>query len=507
MRARHLLLSLVLALTGCSASDGGDEPIPGAILPRDSAPDGLFRDFLDGKYDGAGHPLDSEVWQAEQGCSATTGNLEAEGRAFRPEKHLSGSVCKATSKTVGLGRFVLNVRALAYTSCSGSACELPALELIAKNADDSVIESKTVAWSAFGTSLTYSNLALAFSHSVDGPMKIEVNWPDKVALRVDYVELFRSSRRLLVSPPSGLLPAGASFVIEALDPPQGFTLSARCDEIDLSAALQTLLASGEATREDTEFRSTFTVPADKLMAGCTLPSRVRFSLEQGNWTQATSRVTIFGEEPPCTFDSGATRVLLTGFEPFPASSTHDNSSEQAVQAFDPAAVAGISLMTLTLPVEFDAAPGIVQSAIERCAPDVVVGFGQGRDRVDIETTAYNRKDSAEVAGGVPDNRGTIPGGEPIVAGGPAEMTTGLPAEAIVAALGQSQIEAGLSDDPGRYVCNNVFYRIMTESQSTKRVGGFVHLPYIHTVSDADRAMLKTVVTRVVTAAVEKQRAL
>jgi pyroglutamyl-peptidase len=202
---------------------------------------------------------------------------------------------------------------------------------------------------------------------------------------------------------------------------------------------------------------------------------------------------------------GTTRVLLTGFEPFPAASNHDNSSEQAVSAFDPSAIPGISSMKLTLPVEFDTAPGIVSSAIERCAPDVVIGFGQGRSEVDLETTAYNLEDSSEVAGGVPDNRGHIPGGVSIVSGGPAELGTALPADTIRAALGAAGIAANLSDDPGRYVCNNVFYRIMTDSAGTNRVSGFVHLPYIHTVDDQDRAMLKAVVTEVVGRAVEKQR--
>jgi pyroglutamyl-peptidase len=505
---RHFGLA-VLALAaplvaGCSSDDSSSgRDVPAAEVARDALPDGLYRDFLDGKFDAAGHPLDAQVWEAESDCSAAVGENEAEGRAFRSGG--AGLACSATSSPVGKGRFVLSARALAFDECAGAECDAAALTLVARGADGSVLEEKTFPRSAFPSPLTEANLALPFTHYDDGPVSFELKWEGQVGVRIDYVELFRATRNLLVTPPSGVLATGSSFSVEALDPPTGFSLEARCDDVDLTDTLASLLASGEATRDDTEFRSLFQIPAESLLAACPLPTRVRFSVMSGSWNLETVRVSVYAEEPPCAFTDGTTRVLLTGFEPFPASSTHDNSSEAAVSAFDPADVPGISAMKLTLPVEFDTAPGIVSSAIERCAPDVVIGFGQGRSRVDVETTAYNLEDSSEVAGGVPDNRGHIPGGVPIVSGGPAELSTGLPADAILAALGAAGIGSGLSDDPGRYVCNNVFYRIMTETAGTTRVSGFVHLPYIHTVDDADRQMLRNVVTKAVEAAVEKQR--
>ena len=115
------------------------------------------------------------------------------------------------------------------------------------------------------------------------------------------------------------------------------------------------------------------------------------------------------------------------------------------------------------------------------------------------------KDSSAIAGGVPDNRGHIAGAESIVEEGPAELSTGLPAEALRDALLARGIAANLSDDPGRYVCNNIFYRIMTESNARGLASGFVHLPYIHTVDAEDRVMLQSVVGEAVSAAVQKKR--
>lgn len=506
-RAMLGLGALAAASLGCS---GADDPVevepPSAEAARDSRPDGLYKDFLDGKYDSAGHPLDAQVWEAESECGAEAGQNEKEGRAFRPSGGADAVACRGTSKPVGKGRFVLSLRALALEPCTGDACELPALTVNVKKADGTLLESKSFARGAFVTPLTQANLALAFTHPDDGSVDFEVVWHAEVAVRLDYAELFRSTRNLLVAPPSGVLAPDAKLSVEALDPPPGFALEVKCDDIDLGSALAALLASGEATREDTEFRALYTIPTAKLLEGCKASTRVRFSVVVGSWAQETARVSVYPEEAPCTFPSGtSTRVLLTGFEPFPASSTHDNSSEQAVAAFDPGVLQDVSVMKLTLPVEFDTAAAIVASAIERCKPDVVIGFGQGRSEVDLETTAYNLQDSSEIAGGVPDNRGKIPGGTPIVAGGPAELTTGLPGKSIRDALTGAGIAAGFSDDPGRYVCNNVFYGMMTAASGTPRVSGFVHLPYIHTVDDADRAMLKTVVTEVVRAAVKKRR--
>ncbi|MCE7888612.1 MAG: pyroglutamyl-peptidase I [Sorangiineae bacterium PRO1] len=505
MLARSPKLFLAAALlsgaAGCSSDDpGSDSEPPAAAVPRDSLPDGLFRDFMDGKYDGLGHPLDAQVWQAEDECKPATGALEAEGQGFLAGSHAAGKVCSGSSKTIGLGGFTLNVRALAYETCAGADCTTPVLTLRAKRPDGTTLQEKTIPWAAFSTKLTYTNVPLRFSHAESGPVDFEVSWSGAVSARVDYVELFRSTQNLLVTP-SGVFSPGSQIEVEALDPPSGFELTASCNGVEMAGAVQA------ATREDTEFRSVFRFAADALVEACPLPSRLGFALLDGNWKKAAARISLYAEEPPCTFTPGTTRVLLTGFEPFPATATHDNSSERGVSGFDPAGVPGISVMKLTLPVEFDTAPGIVKSAIERCKPDVVIGFGQGRSEVDLETTAYNSKDSAELAGGFPDNRGHIPGGEPIEAGGPAELGTGLPKEEIHAALEQAGIGVGYSDDPGRFVCNNLFYRIMTESAGQPRVSGFVHMPYIHTVDATEQAMLAKVVAAAVKAAVAKQKSL
>ena len=500
MIRRALLLASLVGSSGCgSSADAGKASRPEASVSRDSLPDGLYHDFLDGKFDGAGHPLDAQVWQGEADCGALTGWPGSESLWLEPGLDVAETVCAASSKAIGLGRFVLNVRALVESACSD--CDAPVLELAVFDASGNLIETEIVPWRSFVADRTWQNVSVGFTHSSDGAVSVRVRWLGEVAARVDYVELFRSTRSLLVTPVSGVPASDAHFQVEAIDPPQGFALRADCNGADRTAELEALLASGEATRTDTEFRALFDVPAAPLLSGCELPARVRFQVVTQNWVRATSRVTLYDQEPPCTFAPGAQKVLLTGFEPFPADSSRDNSSEQAVGAFDPASVPGISLMKLILPVEFDTAPSILASAIERCQPDVVVGFGQGRTEVDLETTAYNLKDSSAIAGGVPDNRGLVAGGQAIEPGGPAELSSELPLDAIHAGISARGIAVGYSDDPGRYVCNNLFYRALTSTTQSSTIAGFVHLPRIASVGDAERAMLADVVTEVVAASV------
>lgn len=497
------------ALTGCSSGDPllGPSAVAGK-LPRDALPDGLYHDFMDGKFDGAGHPLNAEVWQTgEPACSSRTGFLEAEGLGLWPGWDPADVVCAVTSKALGRGRFTLSARTLVDQICADEGCdpELPVLTLRVADGDGQILAEQAVRWGAFLSPLTYQNASLSFTHAVSGEVAVEVAWAGHVKARVDYVELFRSHRNLLITPPSGPLGPDAELSVEVQDPPTDFTLDVGCDDLDLTERLVALIARDEARWEDTEFRTVVHIPAAALLEGCTLPTRLRVSVTSGSWVRATSRITVTEGPMLCTFSPDGTRVLLTGFEPFPAASTRDNSSERAVTGFDGAGIADITVMTVVLPVEFDTAANMLADAITRCQPDVVVGFGQGRTEVDLETTAYNLNDSSAVSGGAPDNRGIIGEGDRIVEAGAAELESGLPLDVIEQALSADEIAVNLSDDPGRYVCNNLFYRIMSEVGGTPVVAGFVHLPRIPQVSAADQAMLETVVHHVVDQGVTRFR--
>jgi pyroglutamyl-peptidase len=307
-------------------------------------------------------------------------------------------------------------------------------------------------------------------------------------------------QRVVIASPSGVLESDQSVGIELLGAPQS-DLELSCDGVSLDALLAALVSTGDASLQQTEFRTVMDAPAAALLSSCPRPVHLLAKMRSGASGSILEggRVTYPDQPIPCSFevDAPKTRVLLTGFEPFPALSSWDNSSEQAVGSFDANGLPTVSVMSAVLPVEWGSAAALVGDLIERCRPDLVIGFGEGRFLVEPETTAYNQNDASDIAGGVPDNRGIVPDGSLIVEGGPPQLATGLPAQRIADALLQAGVNAQTSNDPGRYVCNNLFYSIMHKVQGTGVKAGFVHLPVLYSVGQAQQQQLQTIVETVV----------
>jgi pyroglutamyl-peptidase len=95
----------------------------------------------------------------------------------------------------------------------------------------------------------------------------------------------------------------------------------------------------------------------------------------------------------------------------------------------------------------------------------------------VERFAHNLDDAEG-----PDNDGTVSSGE-IDPQGPLALRSGLPVDAIVAALREEEIPAGVSRDAGGYVCNHVFYSLLAllERERPQARGGFVHVPPLEAV--------------------------
>lgn len=272
------------------------------------------------------------------------------------------------------------------------------------------------------------------------------------------------------------------------------------DGADLTERFVELEAAGLVSRIDTGFRTLIELdPADLAPGrGEVAQLRVRAGGE-------AARIELRRAPVACAYvgDPDGVTVLVTGFQPFPADGWHDNVSAVAVGAIRPASLRGARVLRLILPVEYDHAAASVRDAIARCAPDVVISFGQGGGAIALEQTAYNLKDTGEVAGGVPDNRGTIAAALPIDAAADAERTSSLPLDAIDDALRGLGEEPVRSDDPGRYVCNNVFFT------STGAIGagraGFIHLPYTSHFDDAAIARWRAVAEAAIQATVDDLR--
>lgn len=171
----------------------------------------------------------------------------------------------------------------------------------------------------------------------------------------------------------------------------------------------------------------------------------------------------------------ATKVLLTGFEPF--GGNHTNPSTQVARHAAAALNdAGTPAAAVELPCVFGEAAWRLRADLARYRPELVVCVGQasGRAAIGLERVAVNIDDAA-----IEDNAGARPIDQPIVEDGPAAYFSTLPVKACLQELRELQIPAEVSQTAGTYVCNHVFYALMHElagSGFAGTRGGFVHIP-------------------------------
>jgi pyroglutamyl-peptidase len=168
-------------------------------------------------------------------------------------------------------------------------------------------------------------------------------------------------------------------------------------------------------------------------------------------------------------------ALLTAFEPFGGGTV--NASWEAVKAFDGQTIAGHRVVAVRLPVVYDEMAGPLEAAVERHEPAIVVSFGLGGGVIHVERVARNAYSAARPK----DNLGREPPRGDVVPAGRPEIPSGLPVDAILAALRREGLHAEASDDAGGYLCNECFYRLMTlgsPAGKAIRARGFVHVPAI-----------------------------
>ena len=165
-------------------------------------------------------------------------------------------------------------------------------------------------------------------------------------------------------------------------------------------------------------------------------------------------------------------LLLTGFEPFGGESV--NPSTQVAQALAGERIGGHRVVACELPCVFGAAIEVLDEALARHEPRLVLALGQAAGRCDLslERVAIN-VDDARIA----DNAGRQPIDEPVSADGPAAYFSSLPIKAMVAALREAGVPASVSQTAGTFVCNHVFYGLMQRLRGGAR-GGFMHLPLL-----------------------------
>jgi pyroglutamyl-peptidase len=485
MRSRPSLTGCIAAALLGLAAVAASASLTGCATPSDEPTanpnDGLLRDFLDGKFDGAGHPLNARVTEAESICAGSR-----QDGAVRLASACIGALAGSEQHGDLVASLRLRVRAHAATGTIVSAALLGDGDQVLATAALTAERLRDASW---------IDLPLAWSSS-GGAVRVRVTPAAGAVVELDYIEVFPERFGLVASPGSGTYADSDTLVFEV--PKSRKIDKLKLDGIDITARLASLSAEGKVTRTTTAFRTLV-----EVVVGDLAPDRKPTSELELRAGALAARMQIRSAETPCKFegDPSGVKVLVTGFQPFPADGWHDNVSGVAVTSLDPSHLRGAQVMRVVMPVEYDRAAAQVTDIIARCGPRVVISFGQGGGAIALEEVAYNLQDTGEVAGGVPDNRGIIRAAVQIDPDAPATRDTLLPLDAIRAALEDLGESPQPSRDPGRYICNNVMFANVGAMES-RGVGGFIHLPYTTQFDGATKARFGKIVEAAIQATVD-----
>lgn len=179
------------------------------------------------------------------------------------------------------------------------------------------------------------------------------------------------------------------------------------------------------------------------------------------------------------------RVLITGFEPFGGATS--NPSGDIVRRLLVAhrrrrLAAGLALHGLVLPVVGGVGDGsarrALRAAIDAVAPHAVVCFGEAASRASIciERVAINERTYR-----IADNSGMRVSSAAVTRGAPRTLrsTAAHPGmlRAMRAAVRAYGASVRMSDDAGRFLCNEVLYDCLHRARG-RHEAVFIHVPQI-----------------------------
>lgn len=168
------------------------------------------------------------------------------------------------------------------------------------------------------------------------------------------------------------------------------------------------------------------------------------------------------------------KVLMTAFDPFGGESV--NPALEAVKSMKNK-IEGVEIAKVEIPTVFKKSIEVLDSAIERENPDIVICVGQAGGRFDmtVERVAINISDAS-----IKDNEKNQPIDETIFKDGKNAYFSSLPIKAIVEEIKKENIPASVSNTAGTFVCNHIMYGLLylIDKKYNNIKGGFIHVPFI-----------------------------
>lgn len=168
------------------------------------------------------------------------------------------------------------------------------------------------------------------------------------------------------------------------------------------------------------------------------------------------------------------KILVTGFDPFGGESI--NPAIETVKRL-PDMIAGAKIIKQEIPTVCHKALQVIDEAIAKYDPDVVLSIGQagGRSDITVERVGINIDDCR-----IPDNEGNQIIDEPIFPDGPDAYFVTVPIKSMVQRIMDRNIPASVSNTAGTFVCNHVTYGVshLFATKYTGKRSGFIHIPYL-----------------------------
>ncbi|MCO4772999.1 MAG: pyroglutamyl-peptidase I [Deltaproteobacteria bacterium] len=161
-------------------------------------------------------------------------------------------------------------------------------------------------------------------------------------------------------------------------------------------------------------------------------------------------------------------LLVTAFEPF--GPWAHNHTVDIVAGMAERLDGGVSL---TLPVDLEAAPRMLRNQIAVTRPSAVLCFGlHGRTTsIRVERAALNVADFR-----IADNAGRTVRSGPIVSGAPDGLLTSVDVRSVVEALRAEGVAADVSNSAGTYLCNAIYYVALHALREQSVPCLFLHVP-------------------------------
>lgn len=186
-----------------------------------------------------------------------------------------------------------------------------------------------------------------------------------------------------------------------------------------------------------------------------------------------------------------TRVLITGFGPFPG--VHFNPTSSLIEWIAEGCLripSGVDLKTAIVPTSWAAVREHAENIFPEFEADIVLHFGVSKRAKGIQIEQYARNSVSTGA----DCEGKRFSGHCIVEGAPRALRTSIDVETLVHKLLQNGLKANHSRDAGRYLCNMLYFLTLDRM----RVSGsselilFIHIPPIRPQNFNKNNLLKAV---------------